>query len=550
MAENGSNGSSNGGTNVGRVEQVTGVVVDAVFPEELPNIYSAVTIEMPDSDGESRQLVCEVQQHLGDDRVRTVAMDATDGLKRGDEVVDTGGPITVPVGKETLGRIFNLLGEPIDEGGEVKGDDRWPIHRPAPEVEDLTPTQEILETGIKVVDLLAPYAKGGKVGLFGGAGVGKTVLIQELIRNIAEEHEGLSAFCGVGERSREGNDLWLEMKESGVIDKTMLVFGQMNEPPGARLRVALSGLTMAEYFRESGGQDVLLFIDNIFRFVQAGSEVSALLGRMPSAVGYQPTLETEMGGLQERITSTQKGSVTSIQAIYVPADDLTDPAPASVFAHLNATTTLSRSISEKGIYPAVDPLDSTSTILKPEILGEEHYNTATDVQQVLQRYKELQDIIAILGIDELSDEDRQIVTRARKMERFLSQPFFVAEAFTGRSGEYVPVGETVRGFREILDGEHDDVPESAFYMKAGIDQVLEDLKGSGGAKGEAARRGDSESDEDEESAEASSEGESADEETAEQETTEQEPAAEENSEAESSEEESPESSDDSSEDDK
>ncbi len=506
MAENGSNGSSNdGGGNVGRVEQVTGVVVDAVFPDELPHIYSAVTIEMKDSDGGTRDLVCEVQQHLGDDRVRTVAMDATDGLKRGDQVTDTGGPITVPVGRETLGRIFNLLGEPIDEGEPVEGDERWPIHRPAPEVEDLTPSQEILETGIKVVDLLAPYPKGGKVGLFGGAGVGKTVLIQELIRTIAEEHEGLSAFCGVGERSREGNDLWLEMKESGVIDKTMLVFGQMNEPPGARLRVALSGLTMAEYFRESGGQDVLLFIDNIFRFVQAGSEVSALLGRMPSAVGYQPTLETEMGGLQERITSTQKGSVTSVQAIYVPADDLTDPAPASVFAHLNATTVLSRSISEKGIYPAVDPLDSTSTILKPEILGEDHYETATEVQQVLQRYKELQDIIAILGIDELSDEDRQVVTRARKMERFLSQPFFVAEAFTGRSGEYVPVAETVRGFREILDGEHDDLPESAFYMKGSIDQVLEDLKGSGGAKGEAARSGDSDSEEDEEGDEAATE---------------------------------------------
>jgi F-type H+/Na+-transporting ATPase subunit beta len=477
MAENGSNGS-----NVGRVEQVTGVVVDAVFPDELPQIYSAVTIEMAAADGGSRQLVCEVQQHLGDDRVRTVAMDATDGMKRGDKVVDTGGPITVPVGKETLGRIFNLLGETIDEGDPVEGDERWPIHRPAPEVEDLTPSQEILETGIKVVDLLAPYPKGGKVGLFGGAGVGKTVLIQELIRTIAEEHEGLSAFCGVGERSREGNDLWLEMKESGVIDKTMLVFGQMNEPPGARLRVALSGLTMAEYFRESGGQDVLLFIDNIFRFVQAGSEVSALLGRMPSAVGYQPTLETEMGGLQERITSTEEGSVTSVQAIYVPADDLTDPAPASVFAHLNATTVLSRAISEKGIYPAVDPLDSTSTILKPEILGEDHYNTATAVQEVLQRYKELQDIIAILGIDELSDEDKQVVSRARKIERFLSQPFFVAEAFTGRSGEYVPVSETVRGFREILDGQHDEVPEGAFYMKGSIDQVLEDLKGSGGAK--------------------------------------------------------------------
>jgi F-type H+-transporting ATPase subunit beta len=490
MAESNGNGSSNG-SNIGRVEQVTGVVVDAVFPDELPGIYSALTIEMGgNGDGEAHELVCEVQQHLGDDRVRAVAMDATDGLKRGDRVVDTGGPITVPVGRGTLGRIFNLLGDPIDEGGEVQADDRWPIHRPAPEVEDLTPTQEILETGIKVIDLLAPYAKGGKVGLFGGAGVGKTVLIQELIRNIAEEHEGLSAFCGVGERSREGNDLWLEMKESGVIDKTMLVFGQMNEPPGARLRIALSGLTMAEYFREQGGQDVLLFIDNIFRFVQAGSEVSALLGRMPSAVGYQPTLETEMGQLQERITSTERGSVTSIQAIYVPADDLTDPAPASVFAHLNATTTLSRAISEKGIYPAVDPLDSTSTILKPEILGEEHYNTATEVQEVLQRYKELQDIIAILGIEELSDEDRQVVSRARKIERFLSQPFFVAEAFTGREGLYVPVSETVRGFREILDGEHDELSESDFYMKGSIDQVLEDARGGGKSSGGAKKSED------------------------------------------------------------
>ena len=416
-------------------------------------------------------LTLEVQQHLGDDRVRAVAMDATDGLQRGDDVIDTGGPISVPVGENTLGRIFNLLGEPIDDAGDVETEERWPIHRAAPTVEDLAPAQEILETGIKVIDLLAPYAKGGKVGLFGGAGVGKTVLIQELIRSIAEEHEGLSAFCGVGERSREGNDLWLEMKESGVIDKTMLVFGQMNEPPGARLRVALSGLTMAEYFREQGGQDVLLFIDNIFRFVQAGSEVSALLGRMPSAVGYQPTLETEMGELQERISSTSKGSVTSIQAVYVPADDLTDPAPASVFAHLNATTTLSRSISEKGIYPAVDPLDSTSTILKPDILGEDHYKTATDVQETLQRYRELQDIIAILGIDELSDDDKQSVNRARRIERFLSQPFFVAEAFTGRSGEFVSISDTVSGFRSILDGDFDDLPESAFYMKGGIDQV-------------------------------------------------------------------------------
>jgi F-type H+/Na+-transporting ATPase subunit beta len=467
-----SNGKPSSKQNIGTIEQVTGVVVDALFPDELPEIYSALTIDLSRGDNEdSTVLVCEVQQHLGDDRVRAVAMDATDGLRRGQQVVDTGGPITVPVGDETLGRIFNLLGEVIDQGDEVKAETRWPIHRPAPEVEDLTPTQEILETGIKVVDLLAPYAKGGKVGLFGGAGVGKTVLIQELIRNIAEEHEGRSAFCGVGERSREGNDLWLEMKESGVLDRTMLVFGQMNEPPGARLRVALSGLTMAEYFREQGGQDVLLFIDNIFRFVQAGSEVSALLGRMPSAVGYQPTLETEMGELQERITSTKQGSVTSIQAIYVPADDLTDPAPASVFAHLNATTTLSRAISEKGIYPAVDPLDSTSTILKPDIVGEEHYATATDVQKVLQRYKELQDIIAILGIDELSDEDKVAVNRARKIERFLSQPFFVASQFTGRDGEYVPVGDTVRSFREILDGKYDDLPESAFYMKGPIEQV-------------------------------------------------------------------------------
>jgi F-type H+/Na+-transporting ATPase subunit beta len=471
MAEN--NANSNG-HNIGRVESVTGVVVDAVFESgHLPEIYSALQIKVDGSDGSRPEmnLVCEVQQHLGDDRVRAVSMEATDGLMRGDEVIDTGGPITVPVGNGTLGRIFNLLGDPIDNGGDVEYDERWPIHRPAPSVEDLAPAQEILETGIKVVDLLAPYAKGGKVGLFGGAGVGKTVLIQELIRSIAEEHEGLSAFCGVGERSREGNDLWLEMKESGVIDKTMLVFGQMNEPPGARLRVALSGLTMAEYFREQGGQDVLLFIDNIFRFVQAGSEVSALLGRMPSAVGYQPTLETEMGGLQERISSTKQGSVTSIQAVYVPADDLTDPAPASVFAHLNATTTLSRAISEKGIYPAVDPLDSTSTILKPDILGEEHYNTAIQVQENLQRYRELQDIIAILGIDELSDEDKVAVNRARKLERFLSQPFFVASQFTGRDGEYVPVAETVRSFREILDGVHDELPESAFYMKGSIDQV-------------------------------------------------------------------------------
>ena len=409
-------------------------------------------------------------------------MDATDGLRRGEQVVDTGGPITVPVGDETLGRIFNLLGEVIDQGDEVKAETRWPIHRPAPEVEDLTPTQEILETGIKVVDLLAPYAKGGKVGLFGGAGVGKTVLIQELIRNIAEEHEGRSAFCGVGERSREGNDLWLEMKESGVIDKTMMVFGQMNEPPGARLRVALSGLTMAEYFREQGGQDVLLFIDNIFRFVQAGSEVSALLGRMPSAVGYQPTLETEMGELQERITSTKQGSVTSIQAIYVPADDLTDPAPASVFAHLNATTTLSRAISEKGIYPAVDPLDSTSTILKPDIVGEEHYATATEVQEVLQRYKELQDIIAILG-HRRALRRGQGGGRSGAQDRALPLPAVLRRRGSSPAATaiYVPVDETVRGFREILDGKHDDL-SGGRLLHEGHDRPGQRHRGEGGAR--------------------------------------------------------------------
>jgi F-type H+/Na+-transporting ATPase subunit beta len=471
--------------NIGRIEEIQGVVIEAVFPDKLPEINHAITVKRPvaaraeeDVDIAAQKdeyLVCEVQQHLGDDRVRAVAMDTTDGLSRGTEVFDTGAPITVPVGPETLGRIFNLLGEPIDLGEPLSDDvERWPIHRAAPRVEALTPTVEMFETGIKVIDLLAPYATGGKVGLFGGAGVGKTVIIQELIRNLAEEHSGLSAFCGVGERSREGNDLWLEMKESGVLAKTMLVFGQMNEPPGARMRVALSGLTMAEYFRDHEHQDVLLFIDNIFRFVQAGSEVSALLGRMPSQVGYQPTLESEMGQLQERITSTRDGSVTSIQAIYVPADDLTDPAPASAFAHLNATTTLSRAISEKGIYPAVDPLDSTSTILKPEIVGEEHFNVANEVKQVLQRYQELQDIIAILGIDELSDEDRVTVTRARKLERFLSQPFFVAEQFTGTPGEYVPVAESIRGFREILEGKHDELPERAFFMKGTIDQVVQE----------------------------------------------------------------------------
>jgi F-type H+-transporting ATPase subunit beta len=491
------NGNGSGDETLGRVEEVQGGVIEAVFPDEhLPEIYSALEIEMTTSheSDEVHTLVCEVQQHLGDDRVRAVAMDATDGISRGTEVRDTGGPITVPVGEATLGRLFNLLGETIDEGDPVETEERWPIHRHAPDVEDLTPTREIFETGIKVIDLLAPYARGGKVGLFGGAGVGKTVLIQELIHNIAQEHGGLSAFCGVGERTREGNELYAEMQESGVLDKTMLVFGQMNEPPGARMRVALSGLTMAEYFREEG-QDVLLFIDNIFRFVQAGSEVSALLGRMPSQVGYQPTLETEMGQLQERITSTRKGSVTSVQAIYVPADDLTDPAPASVFAHLNATTTLSRSISEKGIYPAVDPLDSTSTILKPDIVGEEHYRVATQVQEILQRYKELQDIIAILGIDELSDEDKLTVQRARKIERFLSQPFFVAQQFTGTEGKYVSIEDTVRSFGEIIEGKHDDLPEGAFYMKGTIDEVVEAGRGSRGGGRRTADGGQDESEE-------------------------------------------------------
>ncbi len=504
--------------NTGTIEEIQGVVIEAVFPDKLPEIYHAIKVKRPeaaraeeDEDiaaSQDEYLVCEVQQHLGDDRVRAVAMDTTDGLARGTEVIDTGAPITVPVGPATLGRIFNLLGEPIDLGEPLDEDvERWPIHREAPTVEALTPTTELFETGIKVVDLLAPYARGGKVGLFGGAGVGKTVIIQELIHNLAQEHGGLSAFCGVGERSREGNDLWLEMKESGVLDKTMLVFGQMNEPPGARMRVALSGLTMAEYFRDQEGQDVLLFIDNIFRFVQAGSEVSALLGRMPSQVGYQPTLESEMGQLQERITSTRKGSVTSIQAIYVPADDLTDPAPASAFAHLNATTTLSRSISEKGIYPAVDPLDSTSTILKPEILGEEHFTVANQVKQVLQRYKELQDIIAILGIDELSDEDKVTVNRARKMERFLSQPFHVAEQFTGIPGVFVPVSESIRGFKEILEGKHDELPERAFFMKGSIDQVVADA--GGGERERQPAAADSGAESESGSAQAESESDSA-----------------------------------------
>jgi F-type H+/Na+-transporting ATPase subunit beta len=467
------------GHNVGKIVEIKGVVIDAQFEGRLPAIYNALEISVPAADGAATTLVAEVQQHLGDDRVRAIAMDATDGLARGLDVVDTGAQITVPVGEATLGRIFNVLGEPVDHGDPLPEGERWEIHRKPPAFEDLSSTVEIFETGIKVIDLLAPYVKGGKVGLFGGAGVGKTVLIQELINNIAQEHGGLSVFAGVGERTREGNDLWLEMTESGVIKKTALVYGQMNEPPGARLRVGLSGLTMAEYFRDVQGQDVLLFIDNIFRFVQAGSEVSALLGRMPSAVGYQPTLATEMGELQERITSTNKGSVTSVQAIYVPADDLTDPAPAASFAHLDATTVLSRSISEKGIYPAVDPLDSSSRILQPGSVSEEHYSVATRVQQVLQRYKDLQDIIAILGMDELSDEDKVIVQRARKIERFLSQPFFVAQQFTGTEGKYVRLEDTIRSFQEVLDGKHDDLPEQAFYLVGSIDDVLaraEELK--------------------------------------------------------------------------
>ncbi len=454
----------------GTIIEIKGVVIDAHFPNGLPSIYNAIEI---DRGSDAPPLIAEVQQHLGDDRVRAVAFDTTDGLARGTAVADTGGPISVPVGERTLGRIFNVLGDTIDEGADVGSGERWPIHRKAPAFDQLNPTEEIFETGIKVVDLLAPYVKGGKIGLFGGAGVGKTVLIQELINNIAQEHGGLSVFAGVGERTREGNDLWTEMKESGVIDKTALVYGQMNEPPGARLRVALSGLTMAEYFRDQGGQDVLLFVDNIFRFVQAGSEVSALLGRMPSAVGYQPTLQSEMGDLQERITSTRSGSVTSVQAIYVPADDLTDPAPAASFAHLDATTVLSRSIAEKGIYPAVDPLDSTSRILSKDGVGAEHYEVATQVQEILQQYKDLQDIIAILGVDELTDEQKLAVSRARRIERFLSQPFHVAEAFTGTPGKYVPLNETVRGFKEIVEGRHDDLPEEAFFLVGGIDEAVE-----------------------------------------------------------------------------
>ena len=467
--------------NKGRVVQVIGAVIDVHFPDELPSIYNALKITMDRDDGQQAVLIAEVQQHLGDNKVRAVAMDSTDGLARGVEVEDTGQPMTVPVGPATLGRLINVLGEVIDHGPDLGEVERWPIHRPAPGFDALEPTDEMFETGIKVVDLLAPYVKGGKIGLFGGAGVGKTVLVTELIHNIASEHGGLSVFCGVGERTREGNDLWVDMKESGVIDKTALVYGQMNEPPGARLRVGLAGLTVAEYFREEGGQDVLLFIDNIFRFVQAGSEVSALLGRMPSAVGYQPTLANEMGELQERITSTKRGSVTSVQAIYVPADDLTDPAPAATFAHLDATTTLSRAISEKGIYPAVDPLDSNSRILSREAVGDEHYEVATRVQEILQRYKDLQDIIAILGMDELSDEDRVIVNRARRIERFLSQPFNVAEAFTGIPGKYVPIAETIRGFKELVEGKHDDLPEQAFLMVGGIDEAIEKAKQLSGA---------------------------------------------------------------------
>jgi F-type H+-transporting ATPase subunit beta len=462
--------------NTGTVVQVIGPVIDVRFPDEIPAIYNALTVGIDSGDGQLKQVVCEVQQHLGDDKVRAVAMDSTDGLARGVEVIDTGVAMTVPVGEQTLGRLINVTGDTIDHGEQLVDVERWPIHRPAPDFESLDPTDEVFETGIKVVDLIAPYVKGGKIGLFGGAGVGKTVIVQELIRNIAAEHGGLSVFCGVGERTREGNDLWLEMKESGVIDKTALIFGQMNEPPGARLRVGLAGLTVAEYFREMGGQDVLLFIDNIFRFVQAGSEVSALLGRMPSAVGYQPTLANEMGELQERITSTKRGSVTSVQAIYVPADDMTDPAPAATFAHLDATTVLSRAIVEKGIYPAVDPLDSTSRLLTRDAVGDEHYEVATRIQEVLQRYRELQDIIAILGMDELSDEDKVIVQRARKIERFLSQPFHVAEQFTGIPGKYVPLADTVRGFKDLVDGKCDDLPEQAFFMVGGIEEAAEQAR--------------------------------------------------------------------------
>ena len=460
--------------NIGRITQIIGAVLDIKFTEgNLPEINDAIKVPLKDGKGE---LVVEVSQHLGDDTVRCIAMGPTDGLVRGMDAVATGSAISVPVGENTLGRMFNVLGNPIDEIDPPAGVEYWPIHRPAPAFEEQATSQEMLETGIKVVDLLCPYQKGGKIGLFGGAGVGKTVLIQELIHNIATEHGGYSVFTGVGERTREGNDLYYEMKESGVIDKTTMVFGQMNEPPGARMRVALTGLTMAEYFRDKGGKDVLLFIDNIFRFTQAGSEVSALLGRMPSAVGYQPTLQTEMGALQERITSTKNGSNTSVQAVYVPADDLTDPAPATTFAHLDATTVLERSIAELGIYPAVDPLGSTSRILDPRIVGKEHFEVARGVQEILQKYKELQDIIAILGMDELSEADKLVVNRARKVQRFLSQPFFVATQFTGLEGKYVPIAETIRGFKEILEGKHDDVPESYFLNAGTIDDVRAKMK--------------------------------------------------------------------------
>ena len=461
--------------NVGKIVSIVGVVLDVKFDNEnsLPNLLNALVIKLGD-----KEIVAEVAQHIGDDTVRCISMSATDGLVRGMEAVDTGRPISVPVGDATLGRIFNVLGEPVDEAPAPKNAPELPIHRQAPAYNEIGGTAEILETGIKVVDLLAPYLKGGKIGLFGGAGVGKTVLIQELINNIAKQHGGISVFAGVGERTREGNDLYHEMKESGVIAKTAMCFGQMNEPPGARMRVALSGLTMAEYFRDEQNQDVLLFVDNIFRFTQAGSEVSALLGRMPSAVGYQPTLATEMGNLQERITSTKRGSITSVQAVYVPADDLTDPAPATTFTHLDAKTVLSRQIASLGIFPAVDPLESTSRVLDPKIVGDEHYEVARGVQSILQRYKELQDIIAILGMDELSDEDKLIVARARKIQRFLSQPFTVAEQFTGFQGKYVPVKETIRGFKEILEGKHDDLPESAFLFVGSIDEAVAKAKES------------------------------------------------------------------------
>ena len=459
--------------NIGKITQIIGAVLDIKFSEgSLPEINEAINISLEGG----KRLVVEVSQHLGDDTVRCIAMGSTDGLVRGMDAEATGASISVPVGEQTLGRMFNVLGEPIDKIAPPKNVEHMPIHRKAPTFEEQATSTEMLETGIKVVDLLCPYQKGGKIGLFGGAGVGKTVLIQELIHNIATEHDGYSVFTGVGERTREGNDLYYEMKESGVIDKTCMVFGQMNEPPGARMRVGLTGLTMAEYFRDKGGKDVLLFIDNIFRFTQAGSEVSALLGRMPSAVGYQPTLQTEMGALQERITSTKNGSITSVQAVYVPADDLTDPAPATTFAHLDATTTLSRSIAELGIYPAVDPLDSTSRILDPRVVGEEHFQVARGVQEILQKYKELQDIIAILGMDELSEDDKLVVNRARKVQRFLSQPFFVATQFTGLDGKYVPIAETLRGFKEILEGKHDDVPEGHFLNAGSIDEVRARMK--------------------------------------------------------------------------